>query len=56
MNEPSQDLIIVPEISFEKVRNCVLEVDQRRDGLNSVGLGLLGVVDFNLNDEDQIFY
>ncbi len=56
MNEPSQDLVVVPEISLEKVWNCVLEVDQGRDGLNSVGLGLLGVVNFNLSDEDYIFY
>ena len=48
MNEPSQDLVIVPQISLEKVWNRVLEVDQGGDRLNAVGLGLRGVVDFDL--------
>ncbi len=54
MDEPSQDLVIVPQISLEKVRDRVLEVDQGRDRIDAVGLGLLGVVDFDLNNVDQI--
>ncbi len=54
MDEPSQDLVIVPQISLEKVWDRVLEVDQGRDCIDAVGLGLLGVVDFDLNNVDQV--
>ena len=48
MNKPSQNFIVIGQISFKQVWDGILKVDQSWNCLNAVSFGFFGIVNFNL--------